>query len=165
MSKMKSSPARGLFSTSVVINVSGSGTTQKKHYAIMLDSQNTQTTHPTAPNPNPTMNQKKKGLLGSLFLKEPSGSAFAKAQAQHKLSTKAKSTASSVQNPRGTSIESNKDSLPTPFGGRLSISSKSTSSNSSKSWDVFYSKHQRTVMRITGGCMEWKISTIGRYRI
>jgi hypothetical protein len=121
MSKANSSPAYGPFPTSVVMF---------RHR--VLDSQNTQIREPTTRNLDPTRDQKKKGLLGSLFLREPSGSAFAKAQAQHKLSTKAKSTTSRVQDKRGTSIESNKSSLSASLASRLSISSASTSSKSSK---------------------------------
>jgi hypothetical protein len=128
MSKANSSPAYGPFPTSVVMFRHRA---QLKEYpppscwtARTLESESR--------NLDPTRDQKKKGLLGSLFLREPSGSAFAKAQAQHKLSTKAKSTTSRVQDKRGTSIESNKSSLSASLASRLSISSASTSSKSSK---------------------------------
>jgi hypothetical protein len=109
--------------------------TQKVHSTIMLDSHNTTAKHSTDQDTRPIEDQKRKGingLLGSLFLREPSGSALAKAQAQHKLSAKAKSTAPKRRDTR-TSAESDKSSLPTSLASRPSISSTSTSLRSSKS--------------------------------
>jgi hypothetical protein len=109
--------------------------TQKVHSTIMLDNRNTTAKHSTDQNTRPIEDQKRKGingLLGSLFLREPSGSALAKAQAQHKLSAKAKSTAPKRRDTR-TSAESDKSSLPTSLASRPSISSTSTSLRSSKS--------------------------------
>lgn len=136
MSKIRYFPGLRFGSSLCLYNAcSKTGCNSKNITNHHIDSQNTRPQSLMSQDIIPMDDQKKKkginGLLGSLFLREPSGSAFAKAQAQHKLYTKPKSTAPKTQEKQGTSAKSSKASPSASVASRPSISSTSMSSNNS----------------------------------